>query len=958
LPPEFVSLDLELAEGPTAPDVIEIGAVRFDRAGHSECWSTLVRPPRGLTYRIERLTGLTETDLASAPPLSVALQALARFVGDLPIVGQSVELDLACLERAGLRLPGPVYDTFELAQLLLPGRPTYDLRSVASALGVAPARQHRALADAETARDVFLALLGRVEGLRLETLMLVNQFATGLRWPLAPLFVAAERAASRRYVEAALAGGTRPQRPDPTGLPSLPEPAEEAPPLEPNRAAALSPEALVAALSAGGLVAQRLPGYEERQEQLAMLRAVSAALRDAEHLLVEAATGTGKSMAYLLPAVCHAVATGQRIVVSTNTINLQDQLVQKDLPALAAALPFPFRVALVKGRSNYLCLRRWQAFVRAERLTPAEAMLGIKVALWLEHTATGDRAELRLTPDEAAAWSKVAAQQESCTPGRCPFHRQGVCFLARARAAAERAHIVVVNHALLLSDLATGNKVLPEYRHVIIDEAHHLEDEATEQLGVVLTERDCLQALERLETRASGYTFGVLSDLVAFVQRSNTSPARVGAVLERVQRASAALGRARGAVQDLFNDLHTFLGQRTDRAALDHLTLRLTPAVRADRGWATVERAWGQLADQWLALARPIAELLEDVEGLVRASQAPDLAPAADTDGEALAGELEAFLRFTEAAQDALDRILAQPRRDEVYWLSLQRGTDLALHAAPLHVGDRLWDALFSRKDAVILTSATLTTEGSFRYVRERLGVREARELCVGSPFDYRASTLVYVPLDVPEPGQPYHQHRLVDTLMELVPALGGRTLVLFTSHGQLRQTHEALRDSMEAHRIVLLGQNIDGSRARLLETFRAGPRALLLGTSSFWEGVDVVGEALSCLVIARLPFTVPTDPVFAARSEQFRDPFHEYAVPQAILRFRQGFGRLIRSRTDRGVVVILDRRVATKSYGRAFLRSLPDCEVRTGPARDLPAIARAWLEAAPAGAGADAGPG
>jgi len=259
-------------------------------------------------------------------------------------------------------------------------------------------------------------------------------------------------------------------------------------------------------------------------------------------------------------------------------------------------------------------------------------------------------------------------------------------------------------------------------------------------------------------------------------------------------------------------------------------------------------------------------------------------------------------------------------------------------------VGDRLWDDLFSRKDAAVVTSATLSTEGSFRYLRERLGLREVHELQVGSPFNYQDSTLLYVPTDLPEPGQAYHQHRLVDTLVELIATLGGRTLVLFTSHGQLRQTHEALRAPMEAQRVILLGQNIDGSRARLLETFRAGPRAVLLGTSSFWEGVDVVGEALSCLVIARLPFAVPTDPVFAARSELFDDPFREYAVPQAILRFKQGFGRLIRSRTDRGVVAVLDRRLVSKSYGRAFLHSLPDCVVRTGPARDLPRSAEAWL--------------
>jgi ATP-dependent DNA helicase DinG len=958
---EYVSVDLELAESAGAPQIIEIGAVRFDAAGQVERWSSLVRPTTALTYRIEQLTGLTAAKLDTAPPIDRVLGELARFVGELPLVGQSIDIDLAYLERAGLRLTAPAYDTFELAQLLLPGLPTYDLRSVARALDVPPRTQHRALADAETAMEVFLALLARLGGLRLETLLLVNRLAAGLDWPLAPLFAEAERTATRRYLESALRAGGSARLPDAQGLPP-PDAVPSAPaPLAPDpAAAALDGEALEAALSQGGVVASRLAGYEERREQLAMLRAASAALRDGEHLVVEAGTGTGKSMAYLLPAVCFAAATGRRVVVSTNTINLQDQLVQKDLPALAAALPFPVRTALVKGRSNYLCLRRWQAFLRAERMTAAEAMLGMKVALWLEQTHTGDRAELRLSTDEAVAWSKLCAHAEHCTPGRCPFHRAGSCFLARARQAAESAHVVVVNHALLLSDVATGNKVLPEYRYLVVDEAHHLEAEATEQLGVRLTERELLQALDGLQVQSGSYSFGVLSEIAALVQRIGASAARVGAVIERAARAEASLARTRGAIQDLFGELRSFVAARTDRAGQDNLGLRITPAVRASRDWQLLERGWSTLRERWLALARPVAELLSDLEAMAlaaiggegpagqtgasraRAREAAGLEGAATL--EELSAELETFLRFSESVQEALDRILASPSRDEVYWLSLRNGSDLALHAAPLHVGARLWDDLFCRKDAAIVTSATLTTEGSFRYLRDRLGLREVRELQVGSPFNYHASTLVYVPTDVPEPGQAYHQHRLVDTLVELIATLGGRTLVLFTSHGQLRQTHEALRGPLEALRVVLLGQNIDGSRARLLETFRAGPRAVLLGTSSFWEGVDVVGEALSCLVIARLPFTVPTDPVFAARSELFADPFREYAVPQAILRFKQGFGRLIRSRTDRGVVAVLDRRLVSKSYGRAFLKSLPECTVRTGPARDLPPTASAWL--------------
>lgn len=953
-----MALDLELAEGAGAPQIIEIGAIRFDTAGRGERWSSLVRPATGLTYRIEQLTGLTTADLDDAPRLDRVLDDLAAFVGELPLVGQSIEIDLAYLERAGLRLTAPAYDTFELAQLLLPGLPNYDLRSVARALNVAPRGQHRALADAETAMHVFLALLARLRALRLETLLLVNRFAAGLDWALAPLFAEAERLATRRHLEAVLQTGAAARLPDPEGLPPPSGVASTPPPLAPEpAAAALDGEALVAALSVGGIVASRLAGYEERPEQLAMLRATSAALHDGEHLVVEAGTGTGKSMAYLLPAVCFAAATGRRVVVSTNTINLQDQLIQKDLPALAAALPFPVRTALVKGRNNYLCLRRWQAFLRADHLSPAEARLGLKVALWLEHTQTGDRAELRLSPDEAAAWTKLCAQAEHCTPGRCPFHRAGTCFLARARLAAESAHVVVVNHALLLSDVATGSKVLPEYRYLVVDEAHHLEAEATEQLGVRLTERELLQALDRLQVQSGSYSFGVLSEIAALVQRVGASATRVGAVVERAARAEAALGRTRAAIQDLFGELREFVAARSERAGQENLTLRITPAVRSSRDWQPLVRGWTTLQERWLTLARPVAELLSDLEVVALSAGAADEGAGQPSRGagdgggldgvatlEELSAELESFLRFSEGVQDAMDRVLASPSGDEVYWLSLQGGAEIALHAAPLHVGGRLWDDLFSRKDAVIITSATLSTEGSFRYLRDRLGLRQVREVQVGSPFNYRDSTMLYVPTDIPEPGQAYHQHRLVDTLVELVATLGGRTLVLFTSHGQLRQTHEALRGPMEAERVMLLGQNIDGSRARLLEAFRAGPRAVLLGTSSFWEGVDVVGEALSCLVIARLPFAVPTDPIFAARSELFADPFREYAVPQAILRFKQGFGRLIRSRTDRGVVVVLDRRLASKSYGRAFLRSLPDCTVRTGPARDLPRSAAAWL--------------
>ncbi|MGE5139765.1 MAG: ATP-dependent DNA helicase, partial [Rudaea sp.] len=300
-------------------------------------------------------------------------------------------------------------------------------------------------------------------------------------------------------------------------------------------------------------------------------------------------------------------------------------------------------------------------------------------------------------------------------------------------------------------------------------------------------------------------------------------------------------------------------------------------------------------------------------------------------------------LRETHAA---LQETVASPKAQGIYWASVNRSTgDIGLHAAPLHVGDMLQKDLFATRETAILTSATLRTDNSFSFIKNRLGIGEwADELTVGSPFDFKEAALVYVPSDIPEPGQPGYQKAVETALSDLLKATHGRALVLFTSHSQLRHTYQAIARKLEENDILVLAQGLDGSRRQVLDTFKSNERMALLGTRSFWEGVDVVGEALSCLTITRLPFAVPSDPIFSARSETFDDPFAQYAVPEAVLRFRQGFGRLIRSKTDRGVVVVLDRRVLTKSYGRLFVESLPDCTKQQGPLKEMPRRAAAWL--------------
>jgi DNA polymerase-3 subunit epsilon/ATP-dependent DNA helicase DinG len=927
----LVSLDLEILEAENGAEIIEVGAIKFRGRETLGTFSALVRPTGTLSYRIAQLTGLTASELAAGEPIQEILPRLSAFVGGVPLVGQSIGLDVEHLRRAGLVLANPRLDTFELAVLMRPGLRTHDLQSVARDLGVTGQAPHRALADAVLARDVFLALVERVGKLGLDELSQIVRLAGPLDWPLKLVFAEAQRQRVRELIESrslADAGAGRGL------LPDL-RPVEPRQPLEPkDRLEPLDAASLCAALEPAGSIAGALPGFEDRPEQRRMLAEVAEAFNDGEILLVEAGTGTGKSLAYLLPALAFAVANSRRVIVSTNTINLQDQLREKDVPDLLHATGLNARVSVLKGRNNYLCLRRWQTLLGADELSRAERMLLIRTLLWLPTTATGDRAELKLTPPEEEAWGRIAAVAEVCSPARCPYHREGICFVARARRAAESAHLVIVNHSLLLSDVVAGSQILPEYRHLVVDEAHHLEDEATGQLGRHLSQREIGRRLTMLAEPTGPTTAGLIADAAAALRRASARDAPEAAT-RLATRGEQEVAAIRGGIVRLFGWLTDLLKSSARRGDGGQATLRITRAVRAQPAWSEIDILWGDIGRQVLALQATVGELMVKLEASGPAEDQVAL----------IVGELAAASAFWDEARAHLTRVIAEADPNTVAWLSLGPSEDLGVNAAPLHVGDVLRDRLVDTKETVVFTSATLTSERRFRYIRERLGLLEAREVTVGSPFDYAASTLVYVPTDAPEPGQPGYQRAVERVILDVATALNGRTLVLFTSHSQLRTSYQALRDSLDSRRIILLGQRVDGSsRTRLLENFRGGRPSVLLGTSSFWEGIDVVGEALSCLIIARLPFALPTDPIVEARSEQFDEPFSQYSLPQAILRFRQGFGRLIRSRTDRGVMIVLDGRLRTRSYRWAFLRSLPTCEMRSGPAADAGRVAESWL--------------
>lgn len=920
--PSLYALGYRRLPGPGRQPLAQVAVLRCRADGDSGDW--VEKPTVGLVAECG------EPDRQFAARLRQLVEGSTLVGPDLPSV--LLELGLS---------PAPAaccIDLIELGSLVLPGLARYTETALRQALELpALAPEADVQAAASSSAQIYAGLLATIAALDLDTLMHVNRLAAPLSWSYKHLFAQAERQKMRHFFTSSaqagglgLLGGSL--------LPSAPTSRAREQLVPASQPRKLRASELVAMLSRDGALGASLSGFEERPEQQTMVRSVAEAFNDRKMLLVEAGTGTGKSLAYLLPAAHFAAANNRRVVISTNTINLQDQLFRKDVPDIQHGTGLAFRTAVLKGRTNYLCLRRWYALLRAESLEPHERTLLIKTLLWVPRTSTGDKAELALLGREDEAWVRICALAETCTPLHCQFHRAGVCFLARARRAAEESHLVIVNHALLLADIVSKSKVLPDYDHLVIDEAHHLEQEATSQFGWHTSQRELLARLHLLVEPAGSPSVGLVRETFRLL-REAAGPAGRSRKADPMANAETqlelAVERVAEGVDRLFALLRRLLADRGQQAD-GQVTSRLSSAMRAQPAWSEVEVAWDELASRIEHLLALLAELEQQVD---------ESASGAIEEWAEAGPELTAQLSYWDEALRNLSAILAEHRPEVVAWLSASRNEDLWVNAAPLHVGALLRDSLFQSKDTVVLTSATLSTDGHFRYVKERLSLEDAEEVLLGSPFDYRHSALVYLPRDIPEPTAAGYQDRVQDAVGALADTLGGRSLVLFTSYAQLRSTYAALREPLAEAGIRVLAQGQDGaSRAALLDAFKADQRTVLLGTSSFWEGVDVVGEALSCLIMPRLPFSVPSDPIFEARSEAFDDPFGQYAVPQAILRFKQGFGRLIRSRSDRGAVLLLDRRLDTKFYGRAFLRSLPGCTLKRGPLTEAAAAVRAWL--------------
>ena len=639
----------------------------------------------------------------------------------------------------------------------------------------------------------------------------------------------------------------------------------------------------------GGLIARAHPDYEYRPGQIQMAEAVLRAFEEKRHLIVEAGTGTGKTLAYLVPAIAAATARGQRVIISTGTKNLQEQLMEKDIPFLQQVLPRKFTAAYMKGRTNYACLQRIR---RAENSPVLEGLDEMdyfdEVRRWARESQTGDRAELTNLPENLSFWRHVDARSEICMGQKCPDYDP--CFITRMRQRAMDADIVIVNHHLFFADLALRNseygQVLPDYSAVIFDEAHLIEDVAAEYFG----------------SQVSSYQ---MEDLVRDLSQLPVMSVDVNKELTRIA------GRV-----TRFAD-NFWMGFREGRG--EEGRFPILPGTFARKvAYGEIEAT--PLGDAYLGLDGALDRLETTLDAL------RDPPP-----------EVENLLRRVRQARFDLQFIVAGDDKHFVYWME-RRGRGLFLRASPIDVSGLLQEKLFERVEMVVLTSATLASAGNFNFIRERLGLMEADDLIAPSSYDYESQAVLYLPPRMPDPRSPQFADAAAYEVINILNATEGRAFVLSTSFAGMKALYERVVNEIDFP-CFLQGT---ASKAGLLEKFRDTPNAVLFATASFWQGVDVRGEQLSCVIIDKLPFAVPSDPVVAARQRYIDDQggssFYEYSVPQAIISLKQGLGRLIRSTTDKGVLAILDSRLKTKAYGRMFLESLPPCRV-TSDIEDLARI-------------------
>ncbi len=909
----FVCLDTETTGLDESAEIIEIGMVKVIDGQIADRYSQLIKPYNPIPETITQLTSIDDAMVADQPHWEGVEQAVLDFIGDYTLVAHNVSFDRGMLENhLGRVLPNQWVDTHDMAKIFVPTLTSYKLISIAGALGISGDGFHRALQDADITAQVLLKLSEDASAMDPFVLQRILQVFEGEECGLTALLRAilseavAHAEIGKRYM------------------------AEKELPVYGKRPL-LSFDQMDSFFEPDGLMAKASDSFQHRPQQLKMEQTIAEAFACQSHGIIEAGTGTGKSFAYLLPALLWAYENQCRVLVSTNTIALQEQLFQKDIPFLKQCLDYDFPVALSKGRSNYICMRRFDQYVKqAPTVSWTEKLFIAQLIHWLTFTEQGDKETLNLNKLEHQYWASIASQTETCLGGQCSRFRD--CYYMRNRKQCENSMLIVTNHALLLQNIKLENQILPEFKHVIIDEAHNLEDEATRQF----TDTVDLEFLRKTSQH---------------LLRSSSVVSRIINKVKDLHENTDAYGELLLAQRQLKEDV-TMLEQQVKTAIdfvftigqLSHSNeYRITAKERKTDWWQQLASQLERIQDMVMTIHNRLSHMRNRIDMF--------------EDLDLLAKELVFNQSWFAEQHKFIETFLGEKRRNDIYWIEYTRstwGSNLCLSVAPIDVMPLLKERLFTSNESVILTSATLAIANHLKYTAQLylLDDDEYLSYITPSPFDYQKQSCIAIPTDIADYSQvseETYSSMLIQSLEKLIQSVTGGVLILFTSYAMLNKTYFALKRNPDLKDYNILAHGQDGNRTSILQSLNKGENTIVLGANSFWEGVDVKGTGLTTLVITKLPFQPPTRPITSAKMEylqaQGKNSFAAYSLPQAVLKFRQGCGRLIRSADDWGTIVILDKRLLTKNYGKDFINSLPKQPILRKPLDEVCQSLHNWMQ-------------
>jgi len=929
-----VVIDLETTgHSPENNDkIIDIGMVMIEGDKIVDTKASLINPQQTIPSFITKLTAITDEAVQGAPHFIDKADYILEHFQDSYLIAHNVPFDLGFL-NAELKnngkptLKNPVIDTVELARILFPASPSYKLSQLAAYLNIEHDEPHRALSDAYVTAEIFLLLKEKLNQLPYETLAHLATLEPKLDSNLQEILQAAMDKVSFTFEE------------DDTlhtyqglafRMQDLPEEKEEPFPLSFG-------DYMDSIYEDKGALERHFKKYEKRPEQREMSEAIFDAFQSKNHALIEAETGTGKSLAYLLPAVYEAYQEKQRIVISTYTTQLQTQLLDEEIPLIKKIVPFPFQAVVLKGRNHYISLERfYHELNKMERDTYDITLTKAKLLVWITETETGDIDEIRLPASGYAFYNRISAGAEGKLDVGSPWFRYSYYIQARQRAT--RSDLVITNHALLCTDMFHDYQYLPSYHFLIVDEAHHLESTAGHHYGLRVDYTSLIYTLNQIGRSDED-------------KLCNRLKMKYGSLLSgfSFDRWDEALDQTKYEIDVFFQYLHSFVSseRRKNKTLSDigRIQFRFNQERIDPANWDEMT----EMVRRIIYYYRDLIEYLLDIDQILEKEE------------EYQRQDRHELLFMKDEIEESIEEFdylfLAEPSMEHVKWIEMDtKGPQQAvfLYSEPIDISQLLNKHLFQKKESVILTSATLTMRNSFRYIKNRIGLSEEEVVTkqFSSPFTFKDQVKVLVPNDFPHIKQDKMDdfiHATSEAILSLAEVTDGRMLVLFTSYDMLRRSYKLLKEIMPENEYMLIGQGItSGSRTRLKKNFQSFERSILLGTSSFWEGVDIPGEDLSCLMIVRLPFQPPNHPVFEAKSQNLKEagknPFMDLSLPNAVIKFKQGFGRLIRSTNDRGLVFICDARVVQARYGKYFTESIPDVEVTYDSSVELFNQAKDWF--------------